>query len=142
MFPRFHLRHCAAFALTLMSSCLCHGQVTTIGDEPSRLAQPLNHSERHDLFSAHGASRASLRELLREPRPQTGARSQREGMSGGELRDPPFVSALRRAWKRGVAELALEGYGEVLIQCQKQQSPAATTALMRSDSQQAHCFRF
>jgi len=63
-------------------------------------------------------------------------------VESGRPRRSPFASALHSARKHGIAELALEGYGKVLIECQKQQSPAATTALMRADSQQAHCFRF
>ncbi|WP_156116691.1 hypothetical protein [Massilia sp. 9096] len=60
----------------------------------------------------------------------------------GQIRESAFAAALRNAWKKGVIERGVEGYTEVLIQCQKEQSPALTTPFMRSDSQQAHCFRF
>jgi hypothetical protein len=57
-------------------------------------------------------------------------------------RESPFSLALGNAAKRGLIAVSVEAYTDVLIQCQRKRSPAATTPLMRSDSQQAHCFRF
>jgi hypothetical protein len=60
-----------------------------------------------------------------------------------QIRESPLALAIGEAAKKGVIELGVEGYTEVLIQCQKEQSsPALTTPFLRSDSQQAHCFRF
>jgi hypothetical protein len=59
---------------------------------------------------------------------------------------PPAVSrfelAIGRAAKKGVVELAVDSYTEILIQCQKARSVVLTTPLLRSDAQQAHCYRF
>ena len=56
--------------------------------------------------------------------------------------ESPFALAIGRAAKKGIVELGVEAYSEVLIECQKEQSTVLTTPFMRSDSQQAHCFRF
>jgi hypothetical protein len=143
MSTRIHQLHYFAFALLLKASGLCHGQMTELNDERAMLAQSLSQGGRLAVFADHAGSPARVRELIREPRMQQGGEQHWERSDRSPLlRDPPLVSALQRAWKRGVVELAVEGYTKVLIECQKQQSPAATVALMRSDSQQAHCFRF
>lgn len=72
--------------------------------------------------------------------PETGRRSQSTDFA--KKPSSSFTVALQNAWKKGVVEESVEAYTEVLIQCQKEQSPALTTPLMRSDSQQAHCFRY
>lgn len=54
----------------------------------------------------------------------------------------PLATAIGRATKKGIIELGVEGYTEVLIQCQRAQSVVLTTPLLRSDAQQAHCYRF
>lgn len=53
-----------------------------------------------------------------------------------------FALAIGRSAKKGIIELGVEAYTDVLIQCQKEQSPTLTMPLLRSDSQQSHCFRF
>ncbi|MBA5635515.1 hypothetical protein H3H37_00330 [Duganella sp. LX20W] len=50
--------------------------------------------------------------------------------------------ALSRAWKRGFVEEGVEETRNVLLECQHETSVVLTTPLMRSDAQQAHCFRF
>ncbi|PWF55638.1 hypothetical protein [Massilia glaciei] len=67
---------------------------------------------------------------------------QRDRRATAPMRDSRLAQAIRGAAKIGIVESSLEGYTEVLIQCQKATSPALTTALMQSDSQQDHCFRF
>jgi len=57
-------------------------------------------------------------------------------------RESAFALAISRAAKKGVIELGVEASAEVLIQCQKAQSVVLTTSFLRSDSQQAHCYRF
>lgn len=57
-------------------------------------------------------------------------------------RKSPYARAIEKAARRGVVELAVEAYTDVLIQCQKAQSVVLTTPFLRSESQQAHCFRF
>jgi hypothetical protein len=56
--------------------------------------------------------------------------------------DSPLALAIGRAAKKGIIELAVDGYTDILIQCQKTQSVVLTTPLLRSDAQQAHCYRF
>lgn len=140
--PNSHLLRYAAVVPALLWSCLCFGQMMEADDRravPHFLDQG---SERPAPPSVHLGSLATLLQGSREARWQMGTRAQEEGVVKGKLRPAPPPPPFQRAWKRGVVELALEGYTAVLIQCQKQQSPAATVALMRADSQQAHCFRF
>jgi hypothetical protein len=56
--------------------------------------------------------------------------------------ESPLAHAIGSAAKKGVVDVAVQAYTEVLTQCQKAQSPALTSALLRSDSQQAHCYRY
>lgn len=137
MFLNTQLPRYAAF-LPLLLSCVCHAQVIGHGE----LAELPHAGERPAPVSTRITADASLRQALREPRLKIAARAQRDAVDGGSARPSPPPPPFQGAWKRGVAELALEGYTAVIIQCQKQQSPAATIALMRADSQQAHCFRF
>jgi hypothetical protein len=50
--------------------------------------------------------------------------------------------AIGAATKKSFMELGVEGYREILIQCQKERSVVLTTPLLRSESQQQHCYRF
>jgi hypothetical protein len=50
--------------------------------------------------------------------------------------------ALARAWKRDFIEEGVEETRNVLLECQHETSVVLTTPLMRSDAQQAHCYRF
>jgi hypothetical protein len=85
---------------------------------------------------------ANERHLLLAPDEPSGFRPPRGETGSNEMRHARFIAAIQNAWSKGVVERGVEGYTEVLIQCQKEQSPALTTPFMRSDSQQAHCFRF
>ncbi|GAB2854545.1 hypothetical protein GCM10027277_23840 [Pseudoduganella ginsengisoli] len=58
------------------------------------------------------------------------------------LREPSLAQAIGRAGKQGIVERSVEAYTEILIQCQKNQSPILTVPFQRADSQQAHCYRF
>lgn len=50
--------------------------------------------------------------------------------------------ALDQAWKKDASEANLKAWSEVLIKCQQATNPAWSTALMRSEPQQAHCYRY
>ncbi|XLZ70146.1 hypothetical protein ABT364_27025 [Massilia sp. SR12] len=69
--------------------------------------------------------RDSFGRLLAAPRPQTAA-----------------ARALDQAWKKDAAEANLKAWSEILIKCQQATNPAWTTAIMRSEAQQAHCYRY
>lgn len=58
------------------------------------------------------------------------------------LREPALALAIGRARKPGIVERSVKAYTEVLIQCQQNRSPILTVPFQRSDSQQAHCYRF
>ena len=58
------------------------------------------------------------------------------------LRESRLALAIGKAVRKGIVERSVEGYTEVLIQCQNDKSTVLTTPFMRSDSQQAHCYRF
>ena len=58
------------------------------------------------------------------------------------MRESRFARAIGKAARKGIVERSVEGYTEVLIQCQNEKSTVLTTPFMRSDSQQAHCYRF
>lgn len=144
MATRIHQLHYFSLALQLIASGLCHGQMTELKDEHAILPQSLSRGGQIAVSADQAGSLESVRDSILEPRTHQGDRQHRESSDWTSVRrrDPPLVSALQRAWKRGAVELAVEGYTKVLIECQKQQSPTATVALMSSDSQQAHCFRF
>jgi hypothetical protein len=96
-------------------------------------------------FSIHAVAAANLLPATTEPRSPIGA-GQDPGLArrlaSAPPRESPFALAIGRAAKKGVIEAAVEAYTDVLIQCQQAQSPVLTTPFIRSDSQQAHCYRF
>ena len=54
----------------------------------------------------------------------------------------PFAQTIDEAWKKDASEANLKAWSEVLIKCQQATNPAWTTVLLRSESQQAHCYRY
>lgn len=58
------------------------------------------------------------------------------------LRQPEVTRAIDAAWKRDAEEDNLKAWSEVLIKCQQATNPAWSTALMRSEPQQSHCYRY
>lgn len=69
--------------------------------------------------------RDSFGRPLGAPRPQTAA-----------------ARAMDQAWKKDASEANLKAWSEILIKCQQATNPAWTTAIMRSEPQQAHCYRY
>ncbi|WP_426339285.1 hypothetical protein ACN9MZ_23565 [Pseudoduganella sp. S-14] len=66
---------------------------------------------------------------------------------GRSLTAPPHhqtavARAMDEAWKKDATEANLKAWSEVLVKCQQATNPAWTTALMRSEPQQAHCYRY
>jgi hypothetical protein len=61
---------------------------------------------------------------------------------GAAPRRSSFARALDEAWRKDAAEANLKAWTEVLVRCQQATNPAWTTALMRSEPQQAHCYRY
>lgn len=57
-------------------------------------------------------------------------------------RQPRISRAMDEAWKRDAAEENLKGWAEVLAKCQQATNPAWSTALVRSEPQQAHCYNY
>lgn len=57
-------------------------------------------------------------------------------------RQTPFARAVDEAWKKDASEANLKAWSEVLVKCQQATNPAWTTALVRSEPQQAHCYRY
>lgn len=59
---------------------------------------------------------------------------------------PPAQTALSvafaRAWKQGFIEKGAEKSRSALLACQRETSIVLTVPFMRSEGQQAHCFRF
>jgi hypothetical protein len=98
-----------------------------------------------DQFAIQANSAASLLPTTREQRGPIGA-GQFPGMTrrAGNIptRESPFALAVAQAAKKGVIEASVEAYTDVLVKCQQAQSPVLTTPFMRSDNQQAHCYRF
>lgn len=56
--------------------------------------------------------------------------------------ESPLAKEIRLAWKKGIIEQSFLGYTNVLIACQRAQSPLLTIPFQTADSQQNHCFRF
>lgn len=57
-------------------------------------------------------------------------------------RETAAARAMNEAWKKDASEANLKAWSEVLVKCQQASNPAWTTALMRSEPQQAHCYRY
>jgi hypothetical protein len=58
------------------------------------------------------------------------------------VRSSPLARAIGKAARKSMIEIGAEASAEILIQCQQATSVVLTTPFMRSDSQQAHCYRF
>lgn len=54
----------------------------------------------------------------------------------------PLALALTKFTKKSFVELGIEASANMLIECQKETSILLTMPSLRSDSQQAHCYRF
>lgn len=114
----------------------CRAQVDSTINEPAPLISLSQKAEWLSMRSPH--ERYLLLEIHESP-----TSSQRTaGVQSAQTRHSRFISSIEGAWKKGFVERGVEGSTQALIQCQKEQSPALTTPFMRSDSQQAHCFRF
>lgn len=136
---------CLAAGIFLLSTACgrCNAQVVLALDNSVTLATAHDeiHAQKIELIAyKYPGLRGRLSLLEVTSMPET----RRHGQSTDFAKKPssPFTVALQNAWKKGVVEESVEAYTEVLVQCQKEQSPALTTPLMRSDSQQAHCFRY
>lgn len=78
-------------------------------------------------------------------RPQLDAATARDSFGrplSAPRRQTPFARAMDDAWKKDPSEANLKAWSEVLIKCQQATNPAWTTALVRSEPQQAHCYRY
>ena len=98
-------------------------------------------------FSArHAVHALSIRELLRPATERSlltaDLPDQRARFAGSPVYESTFARAIARAAKRSAAELAIEAATKIIVMCQKERNPALTTPFFRSDSQQAHCFRY
>jgi hypothetical protein len=58
------------------------------------------------------------------------------------VRQTPFARAIGEAWKKDASEANLKAWSEVLVKCQEATNPAWSSALMRAEPQQAHCFSY
>ena len=117
----------------MLCGCMMHGAVHAADAVPLQAAIKLNTDPKADSLTA-----ARDRRLGRAaPRAELGGRAQ-----PGPVGESRFARAISQAAAKGIVESSVEGYTEVLIQCQKATSPASTTALMRSNAQQDHCYRF
>jgi hypothetical protein len=144
--PVMHRRYqyLAAGMLLLSGACgRCQAQVVLTPDKPVTLATALDemHAPKIPLIAYKYLGRQGRLSLLEATSiPETGRRSRSTDFDTKP--SSSFTAALQNAWKKGIVEESVEAYTEVLVQCQKEQSPALTTPFMRSDSQQAHCFRY
>lgn len=79
--------------------------------------------------------------LLSRARPLV-AQAARMRPTDSPLRESALARGIGQAARQGIVERSVEAYTEVLIQCQQNKSPILTESFQRSDSQQAHCYRF
>lgn len=84
----------------------------------------------------------SEKSALRPPHEIAPARDSFGRPLGTLRRQTPFARAVDEAWKKDASEGNLKAWSEVLIKCQQATNPAWTTAMMRSEPQQAHCYRY
>jgi len=102
------------------------------------LAQTPDPFDLHRRAGSHWDAAVASLVATRDHRPTIGALpAQPDSVAAS-----PLALAIGRARKKGIIELGVEGYTEVLIQCQKSRSVVLTTPLLRSDAQQDHCYRF
>lgn len=59
-----------------------------------------------------------------------------------KMKESSLAKAIADAHKKSVAENTIQAYTEVVRQCQRETSQLQTVPFMRSDSQQAHCYRY
>lgn len=102
------------------------------------LAQTPDPLDLHRQAGSHWDAAVASLAAIRDHRPGVGAVPARTD----SVTVSPLALAIGRARKKGIIELGVEGYTEVLIQCQKNRSVVLTTPLLRSDAQQDHCYRF
>lgn len=83
---------------------------------------------------------------LAQARQRSAAQVSSSFETASRLDQPPRISSMargiRQAVRKSIFESSVEGYSAVLVECQKSRVTISTTALMRSESQQAHCYRF
>lgn len=58
------------------------------------------------------------------------------------LSEPPLARAIGLAVKEDTVALGVKESAEMLAACQREHSSLQTVPFMRSESQQAHCYRF
>lgn len=108
----------------LMVAWLLPAAASAQAEDPAPAATMPSMRQRVDVASL-APERDSFGRARGVPRPQTAA-----------------ARALDQAWKKDAAEANLKAWSEVLIKCQQATNPAWTTAIMRSEPQQAHCYRY
>ena len=118
--PIVSLARCAG--VLALGGCLLHCQA----------------SANDDAHSA-GSSDARRQAVMEASSP---ARDQFGRLADLPPRETPMARAIGSAQKKDFAQANLQAWSEVLIKCQQATNPAWTTALARSDSQQAHCYRY
>ncbi|MBC3878513.1 hypothetical protein H8K38_11885 [Undibacterium sp. FT79W] len=59
-----------------------------------------------------------------------------------KMKESSLAKAIADAHKKNVAENTIQAYTKVLRQCQRETSQLQTVPFMRSESQQAHCYRY
>jgi len=99
------------------------------------------------LLPAAGACAGELelpdaRPVLRAPLDLAPARDSFGRLPAAPQRETAVARAMNEAWKKDASEANLKAWSEVLVKCQQATNPAWTTALMRSEPQQAHCYRY
>lgn len=104
---------------------------------------PVQGAETHDdVLSAMSKPAVAVKALYAARSSALIAQAAQPQPTGRPLREPSLAQAIGRAGKQGIVERSVEAYTEVLIQCQQNRSPILTVPFQRSDSQQAHCYRF
>lgn len=56
--------------------------------------------------------------------------------------ESPLAKAIRQAGRVGIIETGIRNSAKALVECQQEQSSLLTVPILRSDSQQNHCYRF
>lgn len=119
-------------AVALLLACALPAQAAEPRDELFMEARPAVTDKAPDAMRTGLLS--TVRPLVAQAAPRRPTDS--------PLREPALALGIGRAGKQGIVERSVEAYTEVLIQCQQNKSPILTVPFQRSDSQQAHCYRF
>lgn len=127
----------------LILGCVWHISVHASDAGQDRLDGWVSQSANNRLVTQEDVVKKTLR-MIQDNEPIARSAHRREGLlyPRSQIGASSLAKAIDGAHRKGVIESGVEAYTEVLTQCQRETSQLQIVPFMRSDSQQAHCYRF